>query len=130
MTAVASTNGKHESDHNQPIECPRFSRGKKEIVLDREDAKGKDSVMNSPVSGRQSVSPTLSNATGNTTKSIMNVTGTSGAVVSNTPEPGLKRVPAVTFSDLKQQQKHDSLAQLKNESEKNKSPKQHFNNHF
>ncbi|GMC42123.1 unnamed protein product [Saccharomyces cerevisiae] len=122
MTAVASTSGKQDADHNQSIECPRFSRGQKEILLDHEDAKGKDSIINSPVSGRQSISPTLSNATTTTTKSIMNATGTSGAVVSNTPEPGLKRVPAVTFSDLKQQQKQDSLTQLKNESERAKSP--------
>lgn len=123
MTAIASINGKHDPDHtsNQPIECPRFSRGQKEIVLDHEDIKGKDSIVNSPVSGRQSVSPTLSNATATTTKSIMNAIGTSGAVVSNTPEPGLKRVPAVTFSDLKQQQKQDSLTQLKIESEKAKT---------
>ncbi|CAI4755611.1 AAC_collapsed_G0050140.mRNA.1.CDS.1 [Saccharomyces cerevisiae] len=31
----------------------------------------------------------------------MNASGTSGAVVSNTPEPGLKRIPTVTFSDPK-----------------------------
>lgn len=43
-----------------------------------------------------SASPTAS-----ATKSIMNASGTSGAVVSNTPEPGLKRVPTVTFSDSK-----------------------------
>ncbi|CAI4609715.1 CEI_1a_G0033790.mRNA.1.CDS.1 [Saccharomyces cerevisiae] len=122
MTDVASTKGKHESDHTQLIESPRFSRGQKEILLDHEDTKGKDSIINSPVSGRQSISPTLSNATVTTTKSIMNVAGTSGAVVSNTPEPGLKRVPAVTFSDLKQQQKQDSLTQLKKESEKVKLP--------
>lgn len=35
------------------------------------------------------------------TKSIMNASGTSGHVVNNTPEPGLKRVPTVTFSDIK-----------------------------
>lgn len=35
------------------------------------------------------------------TKSIMNASGTSGAVVSNTPEPGLKRIPTVTFSEPK-----------------------------
>ncbi|SCU77705.1 LADA_0A01794g1_1 [Lachancea dasiensis] len=50
------------------------------------------------------------------TKSIMNVSGTSGAVVSNTPEPGLKRVPTVTFSDskplsLKQQAVNNSATQ-------------------
>ena len=32
------------------------------------------------------------------TKSIMNASGSSGAVVSNTPEGGLKRAPTVTFS--------------------------------
>lgn len=47
-----------------------------------------------------SMSPTLSVGAG-TTKSIMNVGGKSGAVVSNTPEPGLKRIPTVTFSDSK-----------------------------
>ena len=45
---------------------------------------------------RKSTSPT-----GSQTKSIMNASGTSGAVVSNTPEPGLKRIPTVTFSDPK-----------------------------
>ncbi|CAI4051356.1 phosphopantothenoylcysteine decarboxylase complex subunit VHS3 SKDI_15G2070 [Saccharomyces kudriavzevii IFO 1802] len=45
---------------------------------------------------RKSTSPT-----GSQTKSIMNASGTSGAVVSNTPEPGLKRIPTVTFSDSK-----------------------------
>lgn len=45
---------------------------------------------------RVSVSPA-----GSQTKSIMNASGTSGAVVSNTPEPGLKRVATVTFSDPK-----------------------------
>ena len=49
----------------------------------------------SPVQ-RASVSPA-----GSHTKSIMNASGTSGAVVSNTPEPGLKRVATVTFSDPK-----------------------------
>lgn len=47
-------------------------------------------------SSKQSVSPT-----GSQTKSIMNASGTSGAVVNNTPEPGLKRIPTVTFSDPK-----------------------------
>ncbi|SSD59265.1 uncharacterized protein SCODWIG_01026 [Saccharomycodes ludwigii] len=40
-----------------------------------------------------------STQTDQATKSIMNVSGTSGAVVNNTPEPGLKRIPTVTFSD-------------------------------
>lgn len=40
---------------------------------------------------RKSSSPSRSQ-----TKSIMNVSGSSGAVVSNTPEPGLKRIPTVT----------------------------------
>ncbi|CCD25380.1 uncharacterized protein NDAI_0F00610 [Naumovozyma dairenensis CBS 421] len=44
------------------------------------------------------ISPTLCSQT---TKSIMNVSGTSGAVVNNTPEPGLKRIPTVTFHDPK-----------------------------
>lgn len=51
MTAVASTSGKQDADHNQSIECPRFSRGQKEILLDHEDAKGKDSIINSPCQG-------------------------------------------------------------------------------
>ena len=43
---------------------------------------------------RASVSPT-----GSQTRSIMIDSGTSGAVVNNTPDTGLKRVPAVTFSE-------------------------------
>lgn len=44
---------------------------------------------------------TAAGGVGSGTKSIMNTSGTSGAVVSNTPEPGLKRTPTVTFSDAR-----------------------------
>ena len=40
-------------------------------------------------------------ATGSLTKSIMNVSGTSGAVVNNAPGEGKKRSPTITFSDAK-----------------------------
>ena len=43
----------------------------------------------------------IKNSTQPHTKSIMNVSGTSGAVVNNTPESGLKRTPTVTFSEPK-----------------------------
>ena len=49
------------------------------------------------------------------TKSIMNASGTSGAVISNSPEPGLKRVATVTFSDVKNNQvESEAVAGKKN----------------
>lgn len=85
------------SEKTPGIVSPRFSNAANKANPD--GSMGPPPVVapgaNSPVS-QCSASPGTC-----ATKSIMNVSGTSGAVVSNTPEPGLKRVPTVTFSDSK-----------------------------
>lgn len=64
-------------------------------VLTMPHVQGGGTDVNSPVQSK-SVSPG-----GSHTKSIMNASGSSGAVISNSPEPGLKRVATVTFSDAR-----------------------------
>ena len=67
------------------------------------------------------------------TKSIINTSKTSGAVVSNTPEAGLKRVPTVTFFESKTIntkpglfQEHSTLSSDSQSINDNNSPKKNI----
>lgn len=122
MVATGTNGVTNESNPATPVNSTSSNTNIEPII------KNRNSISNNPISPSTSIAASTTAQV--PPKGIMNTSGTSGAIVSNTPS-GIRKIPTVTFSDPKKvvvtplqqhiQQHKEQQRELKEQKEQQKN---------